>query len=210
MALMQLPSLAATEFARIPEIGMGFQIGRILGKSSTELLRVIGAAVAIKWDARASEQLEEVLRRPWMDPLRSRADQEENFLIWLHDLDDSPPIEPAPTDIARAAAAFILFGMVGPISSPPPSPVTVYGHLPFHGQTGPEDVYYRYEPFPVSRRIDQKKRNIAADTYATPASELPFMPSGFSAVAFSPIPAQPTSGGSARPGSRSRIPRHRA
>ena len=84
---------------------------------------------------------------------------------------------------------------------PPARPAYVYGHLPFFKTTGNDDVFYRYESFPTSIRILRPQalaphlRAIAPDggivpgTYAAPASELPFMPTGLAAVARQALPS---------------------
>ncbi len=43
-------------------------------------------------------------------------------------------------------------------------------------------VFYRYSAFNPDRRVDPKTGSFLAGTYATPASEVPFVPTGFVAV----------------------------
>jgi hypothetical protein len=57
--------------------------------------------------------------------------------------------------------------------------------------TYPETVIYRWEACPTSLRIDFKANppTIAQDTYAAPASEVPFALTGFAAVARFALPS---------------------
>ena len=64
-----------------------------------------------------------------------------------------------------------------------------YGHLPFHRSTNDDEVFYRYELFLTSRRINQTTQLVAPGTFAAPQSELPFMPTGLSAVARCALPS---------------------
>lgn len=64
----------------------------------------------------------------------------------------------------------------------PARPASVYGHLPFNFKSRRDDVFYRYEPWPASLRIHPDLRQIDARTFACPASEMPFVPTGFAAV----------------------------
>lgn len=60
----------------------------------------------------------------------------------------------------------------------------VHGHLPFRGRTKGATVFYRAEPIPKSHYIDPVSGHVQANggLYAFPASEVPFVPTGFSAV----------------------------
>ena len=77
-----------------------------------------------------------------------------------------------------------------PLPPPPSRPPSIYGHLPFATTTFPETVIYRWEAFPTSRKINRSVNppTIAKDTYAAPASETPFAPTGFAAVARFALP----------------------
>jgi hypothetical protein len=68
------------------------------------------------------------------------------------------------------------------VPAPPAPPTHIYGHLCFTRTSEPNDVFYRFEPWPKSYRIDPSKREISPGTYACPASEQPFVPTGFAAV----------------------------
>lgn len=66
-----------------------------------------------------------------------------------------------------------------------------YGHLPFRSATTGQDVFYRYEILPWSTWVLQSAREISAGTFAAPASELPFVPTGFAAVGRYALPKLP-------------------
>lgn len=96
---------------------------------------------------------------------------------------------------ATPLQAWVPFmGAIGPVTpigalpSPPPPPPSVYGHLPFKAKTLADTVIYRWEAYPTSRRINIAAKTIAKDTYAAPASEVPFAPTGFAAVARFALP----------------------
>ena len=72
--------------------------------------------------------------------------------------------------------------ITGHLPSPPVPPSVIYGHLPFTGQTDPNEVFYRCEHWPTSRSINVATGQVAANTFAFPASELSFVPTGFAAV----------------------------
>ncbi len=86
-----------------------------------------------------------------------------------------------------SSTEFKLFP-IGPFPNPPQPRQWTYGHLPFIGLTGTSEVYYRWEPWPVSRRINQATGMVAPGTFSAPLSEIPFMPTGFSAVARLALP----------------------
>jgi hypothetical protein len=190
MPLFRLEPDIANTFAEKPEIAMGVQIGRIKGTSTP--VPIFDAQVALLLDDKAKEQIENLLRQDWMMGLApSSAKQGEDFQQWSNDL-DSVAVEPLPLDESLTA----LQSIFGPFEDavpttkggiPVPTPPFVI-RLPIGDQTGADDVYYRYERFPTSRRVNQSKRTIEPETYAVPSSELEFMPTGFSAVARCALP----------------------
>jgi len=97
-----------------------------------------------------------------------------------------------PFHLRRWAFHGLILGGTNPVSagSPiPAAPATVYGHLPYLATTGKDDVFYRCEPFPTSRRVLPGPRRITAGTFAAPISELPFMTTGFSILGCYAIPS---------------------
>jgi hypothetical protein len=103
---------------------------------------------------------------------------------WISGLPESGPIRPIPFDEALTVRGFIHLGPIGPLTAPVfPDPDTVYGHLPLHGLCSGKEVFYRYEHYPTSIRINQINGKVVPKTYATPMSELPLVPTGLAAVA---------------------------
>jgi hypothetical protein len=113
--------------------------------------------------------------------------ERENRLV--HGLGDAPsglrPLDPT--------AALVLGFILNPPGYLPPSPArpaSIYGHLPFTGTTQTGDVFYRCEHWLTSRRL-LASGDVLADTYAFPASELNFVPTGFAAVGRYALPDLP-------------------
>jgi hypothetical protein len=76
----------------------------------------------------------------------------------------------------------------------PPTPMKpryIYGHLPFTGTTQAGDVFYRCEHWATSRRVRHATNDVLAGTYGFPASELPFVLTGFAAVGRYALPDLP-------------------
>lgn len=124
-----------------------------------------------------------------MRDTEDREVQVNDFNDWLISLPSAPNLRAETSIYTKNFVAFILLGPVGRLPLPPPRPPYVYGHLQFHGTTEVDDIFYRYEPFPTSRRIHQSTKTIDAATFAAPASEAPFTPTGFSAVARFALPS---------------------
>jgi len=170
-------------FVEAPEVDMGIQVGK---RSDGEYFLVIGGQIAATLDQDAIEQIEKAIARDWMVLASSREEQEADFVDWRDSLSGSPPLTVVAPEIGRAISAFVARGIPPPpgLAAPPP-----YGHLPFTAHTGPEDVFYRWEPYPRSRRIDQGTSSVLPGTYGAPYSETQFVPTGFSAVARFALPS---------------------
>jgi hypothetical protein len=174
---------------------------------SSQFYLVIGSRVAVSFDEELGGQLRDLQTRLWMaahvdNPKPDAHDPRiDDFVDWYEKLPYRELIPPTVPDIRESPAAYyatiararfilstVLLGPAGPLPPVPPRPAYVYGHLPFHGVTGLDDVFYRFESFPTSVRIDQNKGRIVKDTYAAPSSEAPFAPTGFGAVARFALP----------------------
>lgn len=188
MSVFALDQRSENDFAAEREIRMNMQVGV---NSSVPFL-VLAGRLAIRFDEPLRERLEQVssiLKSP-------RTEFDERWRNWADKPDNSITLEPISNTEAVNALFTIFTGFPPPpppASPPPPippaAPPHIYGHLPFQQLTGAEDVYYRYESFPTSRRINQATGEIAPGTYAAPASELFFMPTGLSAVARQALPS---------------------
>lgn len=178
------------EFDTIAEAAMDLHFAQ---SRRQEFYLVIGGRVSIVLNEKTfAEPYNDFVEQTWMGrgvPSQERAGAFEN---WLGRLDEAPILT-----AASAAQAWLSFWNafspvtpVLPLPPPPPRPSWIYGHLPFSTTTLPEAIIYRWEAFPTSRRIDRTTNppTVAADTYASPASEGPFALTGFAAVARFALP----------------------
>ncbi len=174
-----------------PETAMGVQIVGTHGSFADESLFILGGQVAFRFHDYFPAELEDapldMNALPWAQDNNSEdeTDSIQPFSAWLAELEvlslDLTDLQVIPR------VEFTLFP-TGPFTSPPQPGAWTYGHLPFAGTTGANEVYYRWEPWPISRRINQSKRTILSGTFTAPMSEVPFMPTGFSAVARLALP----------------------
>jgi hypothetical protein len=145
------------------------------------LLLVVGGTVALNFDNATFRQLQSFPVKPPSGPSRDVAFLRSEIESWVASL-DSPPSSIRPTDPTRLADFWISLGFhYSPIFSPP-------HHIPFLTTTNESDVFYRWEPFPTSVKVDQSTGVIAAKTFAAPFLETQFVPTGFGAVARYALP----------------------
>jgi hypothetical protein len=184
MAITKLRHDAIESFLNEPEVGMGIQVGK--REDNDEFVLVISAQTAAIIDDEAIGQLSELRQRYWLSRDADWAQQISDFEQWRRGLPPSRPIIPVPPAIAAVVAPLLVRGFkIGPdaIPSPPPK------HLPFQTVTGGDDVFYRWEPYPTSRRVLQSSSNVLPETYAAPYSEAQFVPTGFGAVGRFALPS---------------------
>lgn len=168
------------KFDENPEAAMGLHFGRDV--QSGDLYFVIGSVVAL---TALPDEFEEIgpsirnyLRQEWHDQSLSVGARSEGFETWLANLPNAPKLD------------YYRLSPRGIFRSPPWRPSTVYGHLPFETVSSDTSVFYRWEPFPVSRRITRTATgaDIAPGTFGGPPSEVPFNPTGLCAVARFALP----------------------
>lgn len=165
--------------AEQPETAMAVQMVALELPGGRYSVAVV-AGGRVVWDMSGSEddgKVERLLDEPWLSggEAESRA---EPFEAWVAQL---PPFEGILRN-GRVVDRRFWIVPAGPFPPPPAPPTTVYGHLPFVGQCGRDEVYYRWEPFPTSRRIDPSTNAVSPGTFTAPLSEVPFVASGFGAV----------------------------
>jgi hypothetical protein len=191
MRLQRLRGNDPDEFAEAPEIAMDFHLGR---SNENEFYLVVGCRVGILLtESTFADPQVGYLSERWLSPGLSAKEREAAFDEWLSGLPTAPPL----TTATPAQAWQSYWGAMSPVTPigtlppPLPRPASIYGHLPFSATTYPETVIYRWEAYPTSRRIDIKANppTIAQDTYAAPASEVPFALTGFAAVARFALPS---------------------
>lgn len=167
MAFFRLTEDDERDFVTKPEHFMGVQLAR----KGSEIYHVIGGQIAIS--ARdATDGLHE-LPSFYLETYDEAA---ESFGGWK---DDLHPVE-GLVYLADPTVVALTINQANVNSWPFPWPAPPYGHLPHSGITTPGDVYFRFEPLPISKRLTGI--SIAQDTFAVPLSELPFVPTGLSAV----------------------------
>ncbi|MEM1391221.1 MAG: hypothetical protein AAGG45_09080 [Pseudomonadota bacterium] len=153
---------------------------------------VVGARLAITFDGSIEEEMRS------LDDILYQSDQSPDqygmrLRDWTEGLPETEHLKPYQGTDALHALAHLHLGPLGSLPNPPPRPAWIYGHVPFYGIASGNEVYYRYEQYPTSLRIDRsdsdKHRIIKPGTYAAPASELPFTPTGLSAVGRFALPS---------------------
>jgi hypothetical protein len=168
-----------------PEVAMNIQIV----KRGKEYALVVAGRIAITYDdAIISElnRLNEILRTP-LDG--STDNYGERLERWTENLETSRSVTAIPFDEAFTVLGFIHFGPRFPLPGTPWRPSYIYGHLPFHGLASGNDIFYRYEAYPTSRRIDRSTNSvIKANTYASPERDAAYVNSGLGAVARYALP----------------------
>jgi hypothetical protein len=183
MAILRLGPHQIKEFDARSEVAMDVQIG--LDESETPYV-VVGSRVAIQHDDKIQDELAKFTRArsEKSEQLKARMD------VWLLGLPTIATLRPAPTQQAYSILAFMPLGPRYPLPKAPPRRSYVHGHLPFHGICSGEDVFYRYEAFSTSLRVDLKTNSVTKpNTYGAPFSEGDFTPTGLSAVGRFALPS---------------------
>jgi hypothetical protein len=186
MRIFRIDENEQNQFAEHPEIAMDLNFGR----SESNFCLVVSCCMAVLLDETTFTEPEDSFF-PSAEPQNLSAESRTRaFMRWF---DGLPSLTNVTTATPRQAWSSFT-GAIGPITpigmlpAPPPPPPYIYGHLPFKAKTFAETAIYRWEAFPTSRRIDMVAKTIAKDTYASPASEVPFAPTGFAAVARFALP----------------------
>jgi hypothetical protein len=194
MTIYRLTDRSAAEFAGAPEIFAGVQ----LGTDGAKYYPVLGSQVAVELDNRTFANLEEFYNATWGEV--SSSGIIPRYQRWIGSLKE---IELKPYFTSRSGLTSFIASALPPPPPPPPGrpdltpryppppslPKNLYGHLPFKTTTRPDEHFYRFEPWPTSRKITTgASGSIAEETYASPSAELPFLNTGFAAVARNALP----------------------
>lgn len=183
--------------AHAPEWAMGCHL--VAGpKDDAPPSIVLGGQVLVEWGEGLPDSLKTLARLPWLgEPLpvgaaarQSLSEQRAEFDAWCNHLVKADYQEVQPLD--REGVNRFILDPIDPAKTPRgPNPIfgpnarpAVHGHLPFAGTTSETTRFFRAEPFPTSRYIDKSTDFVrcAGGLYGFPPSELPFVPTGFSAV----------------------------
>lgn len=184
MSIAKLTPEDSEKMDALPEVAMNIQIAR----TDDEYAIIVAGRIAIKYDeAIISElaRLNELMR----SPERGLENYSQNLEHWTSGLQPSGRLTPVTVEEALSVLGFIHLGPRFPFRPVPSLPTVVYGHLPFHGISSGTDVYYRYEPYPTSRRIDRLQgKVILANTFASPELDAAYVNSGLGVVARYALP----------------------
>jgi len=186
MAVYKLDGDQTKSISEEPEVAMDIQIVQV----EEQVAIVIGCRLAITLDEHLEANFSRMREVMELTGIPSGETYGQRLVAWTQSLDDCPPITVVPKHQALTALALIHLGPRGVMLGMPARPSYIYGHLPHHGTCDGSDVFYRYEAYPTSIRIDRKANKITKrDTYAAPASEAPFTPTGLSAVGRFALPS---------------------
>ena len=174
---------------KTPELAMGVQVAKVVAGGRILVGYILGDIVfmADEFAADGGAPLTEVFKQQWRWPEAEEEDpftlledslepwEHRGFYLWWKELPRIETLETINdlTDIRR---------LIPHYNPRTPDHGIPYGHLPYRARTLDDDVFYRFEAWPVSRRIKQNNRQVIADTYAAPLRDAPFVASGFGAV----------------------------
>lgn len=192
------------KFAAFREVFQGVQVGLLTlrGWTGGRVCLVIGGLVAVVIEDGLQDELARFFAATWRPTSPPTNTITERYVDWLNLLNE--PIEADPADAARESVAFAVStntpppppnrtGLVPVAPWPPGTGTAVYGHLPFKTTTEDREVFFRWEAWPTSRRIVTGTipgtMDVLPDTFASPHTEVPFIPTGFAAVARAALPS---------------------
>lgn len=186
MSFFRLTDDQSREMANQPEVAMDIQVVRLppIGQHAI----IIGARLAITEDEYSREDPSEISEIMGRERIPTPEGYGRRLVAWTNRLDPCPAI--SIVSLPAAHLKLIHLGPLGTHFGMPARPSFIYGHLPFHGLCGGSDVFYRYEAYPTSLRIDQAlNKTTKRDTYAAPLSERDFTLTGLSAVGRFALPS---------------------
>lgn len=186
MSVSRLSDEDIAIFAALPEVDMDIQIGKI----DVRYVLIVSGRIVVEYNDELTGSLaayDDVTSPRLRESDRDRARRLEH---WWSSLPMATKVDPTSVEEAQIALGFIHLGPHSPLPSPPWHPPHVYGHLPFSGICSGSDVFYRFEHYPTSKRIDLKTGNVfLGGTYGAPPSELAFVVTGLGAVARYALPS---------------------
>lgn len=186
MTFYRLPENLIENFSKTPESRMGLHLV-IIDKSPG---CVLSRQVLFVPDGEDDEAYSRLLEQ-WYWASAGEGVHARFFQEWLSTLD-----EPKSTILHAEEASDTIDQDDGnrPKGDGPSTSQSqnkIIGHLPFSMRTKANDVFYRFEHWPHSTSIIKQQKFVKPYTYAAPASELPFVPTGFAAVGRYALPKLP-------------------
>lgn len=202
VTIHRLNAQSITAFEKAPEVFSGVHLGQVKWEGVERYSIVVGGLVSTIINDPLAGELADFYRKVWTPESEGTADPTdatERYVAWLGSLTEIT-VQPVPvTRFGLAANAALtnvpppppgrLITPVGP--HPPGGPPNVYGHLPFQTTTRAKEIFWRFEAWPTSQRLLDVSGvpTIRPGTFASPRSELRFLPTGFSAVARNALPS---------------------
>lgn len=203
MTLYRLTDSEQRSFCSYPEIFPGVQLGYYVDGSDQGYCAVVSGLIAVVIDDKLDGELSDFFDRIWR-PSKTRPTSAEILPRYKYWVENVAPATGGITAVTtnRPSMYSLLTMAAAPPPSPPGRPTLVPGapvgrgplpawasHLPFTTITQDREVFYRWEAFPTSLRIDQPMGTVVPWTFASPKSEVPFIETGFSAVARAALPS---------------------
>lgn len=194
MTITRLTPEQAAQFDRKPEYSMGLQIA-VRKDDQDQTTLILYGRIALMLDSELDADLRALRGHFAGAEQLSPHDYARELEGWTGRLDrddqhfDPEALKSLQGRAAQSALQLVHLGPVATNAAPPMARTRPYGHLPFKGVCNGNDVFYRYEAYPNSRRINLATNRVARGTYAAPASEAPFTPTGLSAVGRFALPS---------------------
>lgn len=182
MTIYRLEDYHTEQLDKQPELAMGIQIAHV----EDTFMFVLGGRVAFVQSEETQSKVGELLA---LFRSEDTADPADKMSAWLAGLTPCARFRVLRKNEMLPEISMMRVQQrpsMGRNTGTPTPPKSVYGHLPFAARSLPTEVFYRFEAFPTSRRLQGKK--ILAGTFAMPESENPFTPTGLSAVARLALP----------------------
>ncbi len=184
MSITKLSEDDREKMDKEPEVAMNIQIAL----RENEYVIVVAGRIAISYDSAIVAELERFNQEVGPSSSGTIEDYSQKLERWTENLRTSTPLTPVPLAQALSALAFIHLGPRFPLPTPPPALPVIYGHLPFRGIASGNEIFYRYEPYPTSRKIDRATNSVQTNTYASPQLDAAYVNSGLGAVARYALP----------------------
>lgn len=203
MAIFRLSETQQEDFAKFPEIYPGAQLGFVIAKDFEGACLIVCDQIAILVDEKLPAELDKFIKMVWRDqdrPAPSVLDRDvairRLYMNWMGELAEAEKAFPMEA-VSRSHLTGIVTGTLSPPRRPTLVPGAPHGrgtlpstpaHLPFHTVSKQNEIFYRWEAWPTSRRI-HSTGNVDPWTFASPEAELKLIETGFAAVGRAALPS---------------------
>lgn len=211
MTIYRLDGTQQKDFAKCLEAFAGGQLGVLRHNGDPKHCLVLSGRIAIVFDSQLDAELLHFMSKTWRVPPESPLSSPtmiQRYEDWIADrplAQELYPLNATRNDISQIFFVSTLPPNVSPPTLPPPPPSrpsvapgapggrgtlpSTVGHLPFNTTSEDREVFYRWEAFPSSRRVHQSTGQVAPWTFASPSAEVPYVATGFAAVARAALPS---------------------